>query len=272
MASLLQSYKEVKKIADYSARKYKQNLTKRWRNEIFYIWEEQYSASYHNDEDWNQLFDDTLKVVRDAISKDPQKAMEELENKGWAYIRDKEEKIQALEELLGVQDIPEKVKQYLTNFNRKGYFLLFLFMKEVAREKVLESFEELVEETKKRNEEFREEKNSETKEDSSVDKACYEQLLAEIKNKIINCEDISITRINEVLMEKMREIIPGTILGEASKEGAESAELQDELFKVLSGTAIKEISKTTKKEKMNEFFWAYYDTDSILRRIYTEEE
>ena len=251
ITGILSYYKELIKFNSLINFQKNNLRNNNWRGYIEQIFSQQY-ANY--DEVLNsKVYDFILKFIADSLDNrwcNLDNAIKRFKSSDWAYLPTEKEKYTALAQILGLEEISDDVIEenklhFLTNFNNRGYRLLYLMLMECKRI-FADDYASILKLYKRK---LPKAKNAVSKHLKNI----Y------LRNKVSKTPD---DQIKQLLIDACDKDIQ-KLLNKADPYKAASLKEQKQLKFML-------IYKASKTAKCEDYFWSFYSFNTMKQYINTE--
>ncbi len=255
LKNLYKAYKYANRIVQEYKKQYSPNDSSRMKRYIFRIWSNQDGDNKLSSLEYGKLYRNILIYIGDALNLMSDTSftniLEDFTNSDWPYLYTNDDKLKFLSDFLQIPEdkLDKRLTERLCNFDCRGYNLLYLFIREADR---IANYINLKDVSQKQ---------IETGNFLFDDKKILahdeiKNFLAYMMNEINESHADAKTSLSQYLNKKLLEYFTGNNSGNENDEY---------LFKLMYY-----ISKSD--SSLNNFFWDYYSTEEIKKRIYTTKE
>ncbi len=201
--------------------------------------------------------------------------LSELEESGWPFLYEKQEKLNTLSTLFGLDNksqaskFDDTIAEYLCNFNFDGYYLLYLFLKEAihlkqADNRLAEHISEVEQTLSSDNDINKDEEHDSSNDDNNKDekhdssnnndsKINYNKEMQDFLDKKHLDAKSSPSKVSSLLMKQIKK------------------KYITECFPNINEIALFKMIYRASNSHNPGFFWEYYSSEEIKERIYKKE-
>lgn len=254
---IIKAYKKIIKLNGKVNRKHNALLNENLKNYIYTIFSQQYNSYTEEIPHYDMMKLFIKKSLKDSFSK-LEDAKSKLKDSDWPYLPTDKEKREELAKILEMgeieiaeDDVNTNHLKLLFNFNNRGYRLLYLVLSDCQSD-FADDYISIIDICKDNSEDV-------PQEDGPL-KELYDKLFDIYSEQKMNrTPDIE---IKQFLISKCDETIQEQ-LNENPQYINSTGEQQEELkFKLIYQASV--------KAEYRDYFWSYYDFDTIKQYIYTK--